>query len=109
MTLSTVLDSIALFAAFCTAVYTIVIMIKWPPGRDPRPMAPLLALAVAFIALKLRPYFGAEVRYEALWDYAWSGWYTVTFVELVLLIRLFGRQRNGCGVGACCAVKRGAK
>ncbi len=109
MTLTFVLDTICLAAALITALYTIFIMIKWPPGRDPRPMAPLLALAIAFIVLKMHPYMGWEDAYGKLRDYAWRGWYIITFIEFLLLIRLFGRRRDSCGVGAACAVKRGQK
>jgi hypothetical protein len=110
MTLLFALDTLSLLAALCTALYTVFIMIKWPPGRDPRPMAPLLALALAFIVLKMHPYMGWEDAYGKLRDYAWRGWYIVAFIEFILLIRLFGRRRDGCGVGAASAViKKGRK
>lgn len=100
------LDVAGLVVALLTAVFLIYIMFKWPPGRDPRPMAPALALALAFFFLKLHPVMGWDEDYGRVREYAWRIWYIAVFVNSMLFAWLQGRRKNECGVGGACAVKR---
>lgn len=101
-----ILDFIGLAMALVTALVLLYIMFKWPPGRDPRPMAPALALAVAFFFLKLPLVMDWEIMFPKERDYAWKIWYIVVFANSMLFAYLQGRRRDDAGPGGACAVKR---
>lgn len=101
------LDFVGMVCALMTAGLTVMVMLRWPPGRDPRPLAPGLALAIAYFILKLHPFMGWEDAYNWVRDYAWRIWHIVVFAELILFIYLQSRERDRCGLGGACAEKRG--
>jgi uncharacterized membrane protein YbhN (UPF0104 family) len=93
-----ILDFASLGVALLTAIFLLIIMFRWPPERDPRPLAPALALALAFFALRLPTVMGWEGNYTILREYAWNIWYIIVFVNSMLFAYLQGRcrQRRGC-------------
>lgn len=104
--MSKVLDCMGLAAAVFAAIFLIYIMVKWPPGRDPRPMAPALALAIAFFFLKLPLVMDWEIAFVKEREYAWKIWFIVVFANIVLFAYLYGNRLADKGLGGPCAVKR---
>lgn len=104
--MSRILDYMGLAAALLTAIFLVYIMVKWPPGRDPRPMAPALALAIAFFFLKLPLALEWEINFVKEREYAWKIWYIVVFANFVLFAYLYGNRLADKGLGGPCAVKR---
>lgn len=104
-----ILDIVGILAALVSAIFAVVIMVRWPPGRDPRPIAPILALALAFIVLKLHPVMGWLDAYNETRDLAWRLWHITVFANLIIFTYLYGRRRTNEGVGGACAATRGRK
>ena len=101
------LDLLNIGIALAAAIYTVMIMLNWPPGRDARPVAPVLALALAFLFLKLPPLLGFNDFYAGVREYAWRIWHFVVLAELILFSYLQGHRLEDAGLGGPCAVKRG--
>lgn len=104
--MSRTLDFLGLAAALFTAVFVVYIMVRWPPGRDPRPMAPALALAIAFFFLKLPVAMEWPIDFAREREIAWKIWFIVVFANFLLFAYLYGNRLADKGPGGPCAVKR---
>lgn len=101
------LDWLNVLIALAASVYAILLLLRWPPGRDARPMAPIVALTIAFLMLKVPPLLGLDDWYAGVRELAWRIWHFVIMAELILFSYLQGRRRDQTGLGGACAVKRG--
>lgn len=100
------MDIFTLAASLSVAAYSFYIMWRLPKGRDSRALAPIMALALAFFALRLSAVMEWEDLFTKSRDIAWRCWYLALFVELGLVLRTLGRPRDECGIGGASAVKR---
>lgn len=102
-----ILDVFTLIIALAVAGFAFYVMVRLPTGRDPRPVIPILVLAIAFFALRLPAVMDWEDLYTKPRDIAWRCWYLVSFLELGLVLRTLNRPRDECGPGGASAAKRG--
>jgi len=98
MILTFVLTVVAILIAVGVVVHTLIRMKDLPTIRDHRPLAPVVALGVVYILLKLQTVFGVPEIAPGLREAAWLFWEGVTLFTMGFLVHLHTQCRNRCAL-----------
>lgn len=98
MTFTLVLTTIATLIALGVAITTLFSLARLPLNRDHRPLAPVVALALAYAVLKLRVLLGLPEVAEGVRELAWLIWHCVCLLEMGFLAYSHLRCRYRCPI-----------
>lgn len=94
MTLQAALSALSIVLALGVALFTLYRLQKLPYTRDHRPMAPVVALAFAFVMLQLQVVLSEHDPLPRVRDMAWLLWHMAALLEMGFLIHTHTKTRK---------------
>lgn len=84
---------VTILIALFVAVYSLIRLSSLPDVRDHRPMAPVVALALAYLLMQLQAVFNVPELMPGVRKIAWLLWHGCALLQMGFLVHLHTRCR----------------